>query len=57
MWISMTYPEAMSQFGENEIADLDGDGWPVFVDGWGNPIMFLRWAPGFSSESAESQSV
>ena len=45
----MTYPEAMSQFGENEIADLDGDGWPVFVDGWGNPIMFLRWAPGFSS--------
>ncbi len=47
MWISMTYPEAMSQFGENEIADIDGDGWPVFVDGWGMPIMFLRWAPGF----------
>ncbi len=49
MWISMTYPEAMAQFGQDEIADLDHDGWPVFVDGWGNPIMFLRWAPGFSS--------
>jgi prepilin-type N-terminal cleavage/methylation domain-containing protein len=47
MWISMTYPEAMSQFGGDEIKDLDGDGWPVFIDGWGNPIMFLRWAPGF----------
>ena len=50
MWISMTYPEAMSQFGENEIKDLDGDHWPVFIDGWGNPIMFLRWAPGFARE-------
>jgi prepilin-type N-terminal cleavage/methylation domain-containing protein len=49
MWVSMTYPEAMSQFGANEIADIDGDGWPVFVDGWGNPIFFLRWAPGFCS--------
>jgi prepilin-type N-terminal cleavage/methylation domain-containing protein len=47
MWISMTYPEAMEQFDQNEIADLDRDGWPVFIDGWGNPIMFLRWAPGF----------
>jgi prepilin-type N-terminal cleavage/methylation domain-containing protein len=51
MWISMTYPEAMEQFGQNEIADIDGDGWPVFVDGWGMPIMFLRWAPGFLPSS------
>ena len=49
MWLSMTYPEAMSQFGANEIADIDGDHWPAFVDGWGNPILFLRWAPGFCS--------
>ena len=47
MWISMTYPEAMSQFGENEIKDLDGDHWPIFIDGWGNPIMFLRLGTGF----------
>ncbi|MGA2799146.1 MAG: type II secretion system protein [Thermoguttaceae bacterium] len=56
MWISMAYPEAMSQFGENEIKDLDGDHWPVFVDGWGNPIMFLRWAPGFLPPDSEIQS-
>jgi prepilin-type N-terminal cleavage/methylation domain-containing protein len=55
MWISMTYPEAMSQFDENEIKDLDGDHWPVFIDGWGNPIMFLRWAPGFLPPDSEIQ--
>jgi len=49
MWISMIHPEAMEQFSQNEIADIDHDGWPAFVDGWGTPIMFLRWAPGFSS--------
>ena len=55
MWISITYPEEMSQFGEDEIADIDGDGWPVFVDGWGNPIMFLRWAPGFLPPDSDIQ--
>ncbi len=50
MWISMTYPEAMEHFGQNEIAVDNSDiNWPYFVDGWGMPIMFLRWAPGFSS--------
>src|SRR5262249_40391068 len=29
----------------------DNDGLPCFVDGWGNPIGFLRWAPGFSQWS------
>jgi prepilin-type N-terminal cleavage/methylation domain-containing protein len=37
-------------FGESEIGDTDGDGFPEFLDGWGRPIRFLRWAPGFSSE-------
>jgi prepilin-type N-terminal cleavage/methylation domain-containing protein len=49
MWISMSDPSAMEQFNQNEIGCPDNDGWPVFVDGWGNPINFLRWAPGFSS--------
>ncbi|HPP53717.1 MAG TPA: type II secretion system protein [Thermoguttaceae bacterium] len=47
MWITMSNPEARAQFADNEIGDTDGDGWPEFLDAWGNPIMFLRWAPGF----------
>lgn len=38
-------------FREKEIGDVDGDGMPEILDGWGNPIEFLRWAPGFSPES------
>jgi hypothetical protein len=34
----------------DSIGDVDGDGFPEFVDGWGRPIKFLRWAPGFVSE-------
>ncbi len=42
--------EARSQFGESSIGDTDGDGAPEFLDGWGHPISFLRWAPGFDSQ-------
>ncbi len=35
---------------DSEIGDIDGDGLFEFHDGWGNPIMFLRWAPGFESD-------
>jgi prepilin-type N-terminal cleavage/methylation domain-containing protein len=42
-------PDALSQFNESEIADTDGDGCKEFIDGWGQPIFFLRWAPGFDS--------
>ena len=34
-------------FKDSEIGDVDGDGWQEFIDGWGRPIYFLRWAPGF----------
>ncbi len=34
-------------FRETEIGDTDGDGMPEILDGWGKPIAFLRWAPGF----------
>ncbi len=37
-------------FSENEIGDADGDGMPEILDPWGNPIRFLRWAPGFRSD-------
>lgn len=32
------------------IGDKDEDGFPEIKDAWGNPIRFLRWAPGFLSE-------
>ena len=39
-------PEALAQFGPGEIGDTDGDGLLEFIDSWGKPIQFLRWAPG-----------
>ena len=42
--------EARSLFAESSIGDTDGDGAPEFLDGWGHPIDFLRWAPGFDSQ-------
>jgi prepilin-type N-terminal cleavage/methylation domain-containing protein len=34
----------------DNIGDADQDGYPEFIDAWGTPISFLRWAPGFISE-------
>ncbi len=41
----------LSYFRESEFGDLDGDGIPEILDGWGNPLAFLRWAPGFLTYS------
>lgn len=38
------------RFSPKNIGDRDGDGLREFQDAWGNPISFLRWAPGFVSE-------
>ena len=38
----------LDHFGDNEIGDVDRDGMKEILDGWGKPIEFLRWAPGFS---------
>lgn len=43
--------EARTLFPESSIGDTDGDGAPEFLDGWGHPIDFLRWAPGFRSDA------
>ncbi|MGY8771006.1 MAG: type II secretion system protein [Pirellulales bacterium] len=32
---------------DNEIGDTDEDGMPEILDGWGKPIVFVRWAPGY----------
>lgn len=42
-------PDALEFFRVDEIGDVDGDGRREFLDGWGRPIAFLRWAPGFVS--------
>jgi prepilin-type N-terminal cleavage/methylation domain-containing protein len=36
-------------FRTDEVQDTDGDGLPEFIDGWGRPIYFRRWATGFNS--------
>jgi len=36
-------------FSPRDFGDADHDGMPEFHDAWGNPINFLRWAPGFVS--------
>lgn len=38
------------RFSARDVGDKDGDGLPEFHDAWGEPISFLRWAPGFVSE-------
>jgi prepilin-type N-terminal cleavage/methylation domain-containing protein len=43
--------EARGMFKPNDIGDTDEDGAPEFIDGWGKPISFLRWAPGFDSDA------
>jgi hypothetical protein len=41
---------ALDFFFPNEIGDVDGDGMNEILDGWGNPIEFLRWAPGYCEQ-------
>jgi len=40
-------PDAIESFRADEIGDTDSDGAAEFIDGWGKPIIFLRWAPGW----------
>ena len=40
----------IEQFKPKDSGDIDGDGMPEFHDAWGQPIEFLRRAPGFISD-------
>ena len=40
-----TSPETRGVFLDRETADTNNNGIPEFIDGWGNPIRFIRWAP------------
>jgi len=50
-------PDALESFRAEEIGDKDADGAPEFIDGWGNPIIFLRWAPGWLGAAYTSLQV
>jgi hypothetical protein len=52
MIVTMGNPQNKALFSQDEIADVDGDGLLSFIDGWGRPISFFRWAPGFSQTLA-----
>ncbi|MGI8977781.1 MAG: prepilin-type N-terminal cleavage/methylation domain-containing protein [Pirellulaceae bacterium] len=43
---------ALDYFSPSEIGDTDGDGMNEILDGWGQPILFLRWTPGYRSDVA-----
>jgi prepilin-type N-terminal cleavage/methylation domain-containing protein len=47
-------PDILETFHQSEIGDKDGDGAPEFHDGWGKPILFMRWAPGISYTQIQS---
>jgi len=42
---------ALSWFTPSEIGDVDGDGMQEILDAFGNPVEFLRWAPGYVAEN------
>jgi prepilin-type N-terminal cleavage/methylation domain-containing protein len=41
-------PNALEDFRPNEVGDTDEDGAKEFLDASGQPIFFIRWAPGYS---------
>lgn len=53
MIVAFGNPEAMEHFRQSEIGDVDGDHLPEFLDGWGRPISFLRWAAGFNASDVQ----
>jgi prepilin-type N-terminal cleavage/methylation domain-containing protein len=55
LWLSVMRggfgdPGIIAHFREDEMGDTNGNGQREFIDGWGRPIRFLRWAPGFVSK-------
>ena len=47
--VSGLFPDFLENVRPERVGDVDADGAKEFLDGWGNPIAFFRWAPGFSS--------
>ncbi|MDO4585920.1 MAG: type II secretion system protein [Planctomycetia bacterium] len=47
-------PDSRSMFTEREIGDVNGNGFSEFVDAWGRPIQWLRWAPGLPESDRQT---
>jgi prepilin-type N-terminal cleavage/methylation domain-containing protein len=44
------FTDVLAGIRAEQIGDIDNDGRREFLDGWKQPISFIRWAPGFSSD-------
>jgi prepilin-type N-terminal cleavage/methylation domain-containing protein len=45
--------DARRQFRDIEVGDTNNNGLMEFLDGWGRPIYFARWAPGFNQSDLQ----
>jgi len=54
MIVTMGHDDSLgtTKFRATDVGDVDQDGMPEFIDGWGRPISFIRWAPGYLPASA-----
>lgn len=41
------FSDLVAEIRPEQVGDVDNDGKKEFLDAWGNPIAFLRWAPGY----------
>ncbi|TWT30057.1 type II secretion system protein [Blastopirellula retiformator] len=46
---------ALEFLHDSEVGDTDGDGVPEVLDGWGNPIAFIRWPQGYVNPDKSEQ--
>ena len=50
--------DRINLFSENETKDINGDGTPdIFIDGWGQPIRFIRWPAGLVTDIQDCNST
>ena len=50
--------DRINLFSENETKDVNGDGTPdIFIDGWGQPIRFIRWPAGLVTDIQDCNST
>lgn len=48
---------AAAELGKSQVRDMDNDGYPEFVDAWGQPLEFFRWPAGFVSDAMPLKST